>query len=62
MPATGRVPPVQSLDEVIAAVRSAVLKELDGGRDVMLHAHSWGGIPVNNVCEFEEVNIANRCR
>ena len=45
MPAVGRVPPVTSLDEDIAVVRSAVLKEVDAGRDVMVHAHSWGGIP-----------------
>jgi hypothetical protein len=29
----------------------AVLKELDVGRDVMVHAHSWAGIPVCSALE-----------
>lgn len=44
---SGRVPPTTSLDEDIAAIRNAVLKELDAGRDVVMNAHSWGGIPSN---------------
>jgi pimeloyl-ACP methyl ester carboxylesterase len=40
MPGIGQSPPVTSLDEDIAAVRSAVKKELDLGNDVMMHAHS----------------------
>ncbi|KAL2072510.1 hypothetical protein VTL71DRAFT_11853 [Oculimacula yallundae] len=44
-PATGNVPAVKSLDDDIAAVRSVVLKEIDAGADVMVSAHSWGGIP-----------------
>jgi len=47
MPSVGRVPPVSSMDEDIAAVRNAVLVELDAGRDVIVNAHSWSGIPVN---------------
>ena len=40
MPSVGRTPPVTSLDEDIAAVRAAVVKELDEGRDVVVNAHS----------------------
>jgi hypothetical protein len=47
MPSVGTVPPVSSLDEDIAAVRNAVMVELDAGRDVIVNAHSWSGIPVN---------------
>lgn len=48
MPGVGRSPPVASLDEDIAAVRNAVMKELDLGNNVMMHAHSEsqpGGLP-----------------
>ncbi|TVY83293.1 Methylesterase [Lachnellula suecica] len=45
MPAVGRHPPVKSLEEDIATVRSAVMTELDLGNDVVVNAHSWGGIP-----------------
>ncbi|KAK0119058.1 hypothetical protein ONS96_012126 [Cadophora gregata f. sp. sojae] len=44
-PGTGNVPAVKSLDEDIAAVRSVVLKEIDAGSDVIVSAHSWGGVP-----------------
>ena len=44
-PGTGNVPAVQSLDDDIAAVRAAVLKEIDTGSDVIVSAHSWGGVP-----------------
>lgn len=49
---------MQSLDEDIAAVRNTVMKELNEGRDVIIHAHSWGGIPVNNVCHLVEEKLA----
>jgi hypothetical protein len=42
---------VTSLDEDIAEIRGAVLKELDAGRDVMMHAHSWAGVPVCSALE-----------
>jgi hypothetical protein len=29
----------------------AVLRELDAGRDVMMHAHSWPGVPVCRALE-----------
>jgi pimeloyl-ACP methyl ester carboxylesterase len=41
LPAVGRSPPVKSLDEDIAAVRSAVLKELDLGNSVIVNAHRY---------------------
>ncbi|KAH6709273.1 Alpha/beta hydrolase fold-1 [Leptodontidium sp. MPI-SDFR-AT-0119] len=44
-PGTGNVPPVKSLDEDIEAVRAVVLKEVDVGADVVVSAHSWGGVP-----------------
>jgi hypothetical protein len=40
MPAVFQKPAVTSLDEDIAAVRGAVLHELDAGNDVIIHAHS----------------------
>jgi len=40
MPSVGRVPPVTSLQEDIEVVRNAVLKELDGGHDVIVNVHS----------------------
>ena len=51
MPAVGRTKPVDNLDEDIAAVRTIVMKELDAGHDVIMHAHSWGGIPVNSALD-----------
>jgi hypothetical protein len=42
---------VTSLDEDIAAVRSAVLTEVDAGKDVIVNAHSWAGIPVNSALD-----------
>lgn len=51
MPAVGRTKPVDSLDEDIAVVRTAVMKELDAGLDVIMHAHSWAGIPVNSALD-----------
>jgi hypothetical protein len=51
MPSVGRSPAVTSLDEDIAEIRGAVLKELDAGRDVMMHAHSWAGVPVCSALE-----------
>lgn len=60
MPGVGGSPPVTSLDEDTEAVREAVLKELEDGRDVVVHAHSWAGVPVNNVGErnLEDYAIA----
>ena len=40
LPSVGSSPPVKSLNEDIEAVRGAVLKELDAGRDVVINAHS----------------------
>ena len=51
MPGVGRIPPVDNLDEDIAAVRTTVIKELDAGHDVIIHAHSWAGIPVNSALD-----------
>jgi hypothetical protein len=51
MPSVGQVPPVASLDEDIATIRNAVIKELDAGSDVIVNAHSWGGIPVNSALD-----------
>jgi hypothetical protein len=45
LPSVGRTPPVTSFDEDISVVRTAVLKELDAGNDVVVNAHSrcrWG--------------------
>ncbi|KAG0651156.1 hypothetical protein D0Z07_2593 [Hyphodiscus hymeniophilus] len=51
MPGVGGSPPVDSLDEDIAAVRTVVMKELETGNDAIIHAHSWGGIPVNSALD-----------
>lgn len=51
MPSVGRSPPVSSLDEDIDTIRSAVLKELDLGNDVVVSSHSWGGIPTTSALE-----------
>jgi pimeloyl-ACP methyl ester carboxylesterase len=40
LPRVGSSPPVENLNEDIEAVRGAVLKELDAGRDVVVNAHS----------------------
>ena len=40
MPSVGRDPPVQSLDDDIAAVGEAVLKEFEVGKDIMVVSHS----------------------
>ena len=48
MPSAGRDPLVQSLDDDIAAVREAVLKEFEVGKDIMVVSHSWGGLPVSS--------------
>jgi pimeloyl-ACP methyl ester carboxylesterase len=40
LPSVGSSAPVKSLDEDIDAVRTAVIRELDAGRDVMVNAHS----------------------
>jgi pimeloyl-ACP methyl ester carboxylesterase len=45
MPSVGRIPATSSLDEDIEAIRNTVLAELDAGQDVIVNAHSWGGIP-----------------
>jgi len=40
LPSVGRTPPVSSLNEDIFMVRTAVLKELDAGYNVVINAHS----------------------
>ena len=60
MPSVGSYPPVQSLDEDIATVRSAVLTELELGNDVVMNAHSWGGIPTTSA--LDGLSKAERAR
>lgn len=40
MPSVGREPPVTSMEEDIAVIRTAVMKELDGGNNVVINGHS----------------------
>jgi pimeloyl-ACP methyl ester carboxylesterase len=40
LPSVGRTPPVTSLNEDISVIRTAVLKELDAGQNVVINAHS----------------------
>lgn len=51
MPSVTHPLSVTSLDDDINAIREAVLRELDAGREVMVHAHSWGGIPANSALD-----------
>lgn len=51
LPGAGNEPPVKSLDDDFAVVRSAVVKELDAGNNVMMHAHSLGGIVVGGALD-----------
>jgi pimeloyl-ACP methyl ester carboxylesterase len=51
LPSVGREPPTTSLDEDIATVRSTVIQELDNGNDVIINAHSWGGIPTTTALD-----------
>ena len=60
MPAVGRQTPVTSLEEDIEAVRTTVMKELDANKDVIIHAHSWAGLPVNSA--FDGLSKAERER
>jgi hypothetical protein len=39
LPSVGTSPPVNGLDEDINAVRTAVMKKLDVGRDVTVNVH-----------------------
>jgi hypothetical protein len=48
MPSVGSVPATKGIDEDIAALRTVVLEELEAGRDVVINAHSWAGIPVSS--------------
>lgn len=51
-PSVGRVPTTKDLSEDIAVLRTAILHELDTeGKDVLIHAHSWGGLIVNTALE-----------
>lgn len=45
LPSVGSKPPTKNLDQDIAVIRSAVVTELEQGNDVIVNAHSWGGIP-----------------
>jgi len=40
LPSVGSIPPVKSLDGDIEVVRTAVMRALDAGQDVMVNAHS----------------------
>ena len=48
MPSVGSVPATKGIDEDIAAIRTAVLEEVEAGREVVINAHSWAGIPVSS--------------
>jgi hypothetical protein len=63
MPSVARSSAVTSLDEGIAEIRGTVLKELDAGRDVMMHAHSWAGVPVCSALEgFSGAERQKECK
>jgi hypothetical protein len=48
MPSVGSKPATKGIDEDIAAIRTVVLEELEAGKDVVINAHSWAGIPVSS--------------
>lgn len=60
MPSTGGTIPTTDLVEDIAAIRKAVLKELDAGKEVVVCSHSWGGIPTTNA--LDGLSISERVK
>ena len=56
MPSVGCDPrsPVQPPDDDIVAVRVAVLKEFEVGKDIMVVSHSWNCISVSGVLGKKE--------
>ncbi|KAK2808473.1 hypothetical protein FQN50_004681 [Emmonsiellopsis sp. PD_5] len=52
LPTIGAEPPAKSLSDDVAAVRAALTRLIDDeGRDVVVVAHSYGGIVVSCACE-----------
>jgi pimeloyl-ACP methyl ester carboxylesterase len=51
LPAVGSNPPVTSLTEDIGPIRAAVVQEVELGHEVIIHAHSWGGIPTTSALD-----------
>jgi pimeloyl-ACP methyl ester carboxylesterase len=58
LPAVHSAPPVTSLTEDIETIRAAVEKQVELGHEVMIHAHSWGGIPATSA--LDGLDIAGR--
>jgi pimeloyl-ACP methyl ester carboxylesterase len=51
LPAVNSSPPVTSLTEDIETIRAAVEKEVESGHELMVHVHSWGGIPATSALD-----------
>ncbi|KAF2667108.1 alpha/beta-hydrolase [Microthyrium microscopicum] len=45
LPSTEDIPAIASMDPDVETIRSAVLKELGDGQDVVMFLHSYGGVP-----------------
>lgn len=53
LPSVGAEPPLKTWGPDVDAIRSAIQKAVDeeGGRDVVLAVHSYGGLPASEACK-----------
>lgn len=53
LPSVGAEPPLKTWDPDVDAIRAAIQKAVDeeGGRDVVLAVHSYGGLPASEACK-----------
>lgn len=52
LPSTGSVPALRSTEVDVQVVRKAIDNIISTGRDVILMAHSYGGIPTSEACKY----------
>jgi pimeloyl-ACP methyl ester carboxylesterase len=51
LPSVASNPPVTSLSEDIETIRTAAEKEVESGNEVLMHVHSYGGIPTTSALD-----------
>lgn len=51
LPSVGGNPTVKSMDPDKALIRSTVTQLVEGGKDVVMVSHSYGGVPTNSCLE-----------
>ncbi|EPE36047.1 alpha/beta-Hydrolase [Glarea lozoyensis ATCC 20868] len=56
LPSVASKPPVTSLTEDIETIRAAVEEEVELGHKVLMHVHSYGGIPTTSALDGLSVN------